>query len=268
MMQKDSRAPTIGAIAAFVEETNSHSRYNIFTLADAIKTIGGIQLVAIANWCSVSEKMRSRFGEYPFVSLVEEQQNIGIPAAWNRGLDALSGCDHVLILNDDVWLDRVCADRLIEVLASMPDTAVAGVEGVVCATTDGNGFPKQKKRFGKKKGMFQRSRIRVRRVSNVSGFLFALSMGFVRATGFRFDTRYTPAFCEEFDCAFFARSRGYRARIVTGLDDHYEHIFGVSSAEKTIRYLDKSITTRELSTRNMKLFTEKWAADMKRLIKP
>jgi hypothetical protein len=111
-------------------------------------------------------------------------------------------------------------------------------------------------------------RIRVRPVSNVSGFLFALSMNFVKTTGFRFDTRYTPAFCEEFDCAFFARSHGYRARIVTGLDDHYEHVFGVSSAEKTIRYLDKSITTSELSRRNMRLFSEKWAPDIKRLVKP
>jgi Predicted glycosyltransferases len=266
MISNDFPRPKIGAIAAFVSETNSHSAYNIFTLADAIKAIGGIQLTAIANGCLLSENSRLRFEEYPFIKLIENRLNIGVPAAWNLGLDTLTACDYVLILNDDVWLDGLCVDRLIDLLRRMPDTAVAGVEGVVCVKVDRAGFPKQKKRFGKKKDLFHRSRIRP--VSNVSGFLFALSMGFVRATGFCFDTRYTPAFCEEFDCAFFARSRGYRTRIVTGLEDHYEHIFGVSSSESTIRYLDKTITTRELSGRNMRLFAEKWAPDMKRLIKP
>ena len=257
--------PKICAITAFISEENNHSPYNIGTLVDCVRGLD-IPLTAIANGCIPSPGLHSQCMSEKPVTLIEEEKNLGVPAGWNLGLDRLPSADYVMIVNDDVWFDRPCIDGLVSVFERYPDTAVAGVEGVVCVRTDETGFPKQKRRFGKKKRLFPGTKIRP--VSNVSGFMFMLSMKFLAATGFRFDTRYTPAFCEEFDLAFFARSKGFRVRIITGLDDHYDHRFGISAADRTINYLDTSITTRELSQRNMRLFSEKWAGQMRELIRP
>jgi GT2 family glycosyltransferase len=258
---------TFNAVAAFIQETNQHTAFNIGTLIDAVAAIKDMHLVAIANGCVVSEELRAKCRASSSVTLIETKQNIGVPSAWNTGLDALSASDrHVLIVNDDVWFDRHCVEMMAAVLEEMPDTAVLGLEGQVCRKTDKQGFPREKKHFGKKKRA--PAGHRVFPVSKADGFLFALSKNFLDKTRFRFDTRYTPAFCEELDLAFAARSLGYRVRVITGLDDHYAHVYGVSASDRTILYLDTSITTRELSRRNMLLFSEKWDADMKRLIRP
>jgi GT2 family glycosyltransferase len=258
---------SVNAVVAFIQETNQHTRFNISTLIDTVSELGGIHLVAIANGCVVSDELRNRCRASPAITLIETKQNIGVPAAWNIGLDACSASErHVLVLNDDVWFDRFCVNQLVAVLESFPDTAVVGLEGQVCRRTDKQGFPQQKKHFGKKKRA--PSRIGIHAVSKADGFLFALSRHFLNHTRFRFDVRYTPAFCEELDLAFSARSLGYRVRIVSGLDDHYMHIYGVSASNRMIWYLNKAITTRDLTQRNTRLFTEKWAAEMNTLIRP
>lgn len=258
----------VNAVAAFIQETNTHTAFNIGTLINAVDAINDIHLVAIANGCAVSIELRTRCNASPSITLIETKQNIGVPAAWNAGLDALSGSDgHVLIVNDDVWFDACCVEQMVAALDTMPDTAVVGLEGQICRKTDRCGFPLEKKHFGKKKPKGP-SRQKVIPVSKADGFFFALSRNFLDKTGFRFDTRYTPAFCEELDLAFTARRLGYRVRIVSGLDEHYQHVYGVSASDRTISYLDTAITTRELSERNMRLFADKWVADMKNLIRP
>jgi GT2 family glycosyltransferase len=257
----------VNAVTAFIQETNTHTAFNIGTLIDSVAAVKDIHLVAIANGCAVSSGLRARCNAASSITLIETKQNIGVPAAWNAGLDALSGSDgHVLIVNDDVWFDAYCMEQMVAAFDAMPDTAVVGLEGQICRKTDSGGFPLEKKHLGKKKR--GPSAQKVIPVSKADGFFFALSQDFLAKTGFRFDTRYTPAFCEELDLAFAARSLGYRVRIVSGLDEHYAHVYGVSASDRTISYLDTAITTGDLSKRNMRLFADKWAAEMKKLIRP
>ena len=191
--------------------------------------------------------------------------NIGVPAAWNLGIDLLD-CDCLFILNDDIKIDEHCIDRIISIFDQYPDTSAAGVEGVKCSRLGSNGYPYADVKYKKGKSLFARKKII--EVSAVSGFLFALSRSFINKTGFRFDTRFTPAFCEEFDLAYFSRMHNYKTRIITGLDRHYDHKFHVSEGNVEIRYLDRSIWSQDLSDRNIKLFIDKWGDNMRPLLSP
>lgn len=255
----------LGAVCVFVEERPSHSKYSVRTVAEALAPMEDMELLAISNGCGSGEDMKAFFSNRQRAFYLGLSANVGLPAAWNMGLDLLD-CDYLFFLNDDLWLDRKCVEELTRVFEGFPDTAVVGVEGVVSSEFDTSGFPVTGTKYKKSKGLFKTRK--VMEVSAVSGFLFALSMRFVRDTAFRFDTRFTPAFCEEFDLAFFARSRGYRTRIVTGLDKHYDHAFGISSAAREIRYLDGSVRSDELYERNRKAFALKWGNDGRRLLAP
>jgi GT2 family glycosyltransferase len=213
----------------------------------------------------LSESLRQYLDKHSKIILLEISKNIGLPAAWNLGIDLLD-CDYIFFLNDDLWLDQKCIYEIVEVFKSKPDSAVVGVEGVCCSKLGENGFPVTEIKYKKKRKYFQRKNIVD--VTNVSGFFFALSIEFVRKTSFRFDARFSPAFCEEFDLAFFARNNGYKTRIILGLDKHYDHSFGISSGPKEIKYLGKSIWSNELSERNVKLFCQKWDKSMRKFLKP
>ena len=60
----------------------------------------------------------------PGVAVVE-QENLGLAAAWNRGLEATDS-DWILILNADAWLTAGSLDRLVAFAESRPDAAVVG----------------------------------------------------------------------------------------------------------------------------------------------
>jgi GT2 family glycosyltransferase len=262
----------IGVVCAFMEEEPSHSPYSVHGLLNTLSCITDLEFLAVANGAEVAEETRKLFEKTPHSILLELPENIGVSAAWNLGIEQLD-CDHLFILNDDLWLNASVIMELVRVLKEKPDTAVVGVEGGECTELDSNGYPVATKKYekGKKQGFFNTSRKwsgGAIEVSVVSGLLFGLSMEFVKKTGFRFDTRYTPAFCEEMDLAFFARANGYKARILLGLDAQYEHICGISAEPVEIKYLDKTIMSDELSERNMGLFAEKWKERAEELMTP
>jgi len=262
----------LGAVCAFIEEQPSHSKYNIKKLVKSLSRIENMQMLSIANGCRVSDGLRDFLNDQPRHLFLELSMNIGVPAAWNLGIDLLE-CDYLLVLNDDIKIDEHCINEITNVFESHPDTAVAGVEGGYSDAVGENGFPTAPIKYKKKKkSLFQQPSAFTKKeiidVSNVSGFLFAISSKFIQKTSFRFDIRFTPAFCEELDLAFFARSRGYKARIVQGLGRHYDHSWGVSSGPKELNYLDKTIWSDELSERNMAYFAEKWGDRMEDLLRP
>jgi len=203
-----------------------------------------------------------------FITFFELPVNMGLPAAWNLGIDHLLDCDYIFFLNDDLWLDNHCIYEIIDLFKrEAPRLAVAGVEGVCCEGVDNKFFPLEKCRYKKKKRFLFRRRKKID-VTNVSGFLFAVRVDFIKKTGFRFDNQFAPAFCEEFDIAYFARKHGYKCTILQGLDKHYDHMHGVSNSKTKISYMDGSIWSDELSDRNMKLFSQKWHREMFDLMKP
>jgi GT2 family glycosyltransferase len=262
----------IGVVCAFMEEEPMHSPYSVHGLLNTLSCISDLSFLAVANGAEVSEETRKQFKNTPHTILLELPENVGVCAAWNLGIEQLD-CDYLFVLNDDLWLTASCIMELMRVLQEKPDTAVVGVEGGVCTELDENGYPvaTTKYKTEKKKGFFNAGKkwsAGVVEVSVVSGFLFALSMEFIKKTGFRFDTRYSPAFCEEMDLAWFARANGYKARILLGLGAQYEHIHGISSGAIEIEYLGKKIMSNELSERNMKLFGQKWKGKTEELLTP
>lgn len=256
----------IGAICAFIEENPSHSKYNIQTVCESLVNLPDFKMLVISNGCRVSDNLKEYLYSQPHILFLELSMNIGVPAAWNLGIDLLD-CDYMFFLNDDLWVDEYCISEILRVFKEKPDSAVAGVEGVRCSKLGQNGIPETDKRYKKKKRRFLLKK-RIIDVTNVSGFFFAVNMGFVRRTRFRFDSQFSPAFLEEFDLAFFARKHGYKARIMLGLDKYYDHDFGISSTTKKIHYLGNTIGTDELSERNIQRFCEKWDQHMTDLIKP
>ncbi len=262
----------IGVLCAFIEEEPMHSPYSIHGLINTLSCISNLSILAVANGADISEETRKLFKDTPHAILLELPENIGVPAAWNLGIELLD-CEYLFILNDDLWIKTDCILELAKVLEDRPDTAVIGVEGVICTELDENGFPRATTKYKKQKqrGFFNTApkfSKAIVDVSAVGGFLFGLSMDFVKKTGFRFDTRYSPAFCEEFDLAYFARSKGYKTRVQLGLDSSYDHIHGISSGPVEIEYLGKKIMSDELSARNTRLFSEKWKERLEELLTP
>jgi N-acetylglucosaminyl-diphospho-decaprenol L-rhamnosyltransferase len=56
---------------------------------------------------------------------VIEQENVGLAAGWNRGLEAVSG-QYVLILNSDAWPTVGSLEKLVAFADSRPDAAIVG----------------------------------------------------------------------------------------------------------------------------------------------
>jgi 2-polyprenyl-3-methyl-5-hydroxy-6-metoxy-1,4-benzoquinol methylase len=257
----------VGCVSAFINEKPPHSRYNIKTLCESLRDMPDLQMVVISNGCKPSEELKDYLSDQSFITFLELSANIGLPAAWNLGIDHLLDCDYVFFLNDDLWLDSYCIYEIIDLFNRVPRLAVAGVEGVYCKGVDNNFFPVEKYRYKKKKRSFYLKR-KIIDVTNVSGFLFAVKVDFIKKTGFRFDNQFAPAFCEEFDLAYFARKHGYKCSIITGLDKNYDHIYGTSNSKIKISYMGESIWSDELSDRNVKLFSKKWRREMHDLMKP
>lgn len=258
----------IGLVCAFLTEQPEHSKHSIYTTIKLAKENPEIDTVLLSNGCDVSNGLREEVSDSNNIRLLELSKNIGVPAAWNLGIDLIK-CDYLIIISDDVWTDKYCINQLITLLKQEDNTAAAGVEGVICKATAEDGFPLTDQKFKKtKRRSFFKNKSEHIRVSNISGFFFILSMEFVIETGFRFDTQFSPAFMEEFDLAFSSRSHGYSTMIITGLETHYEHKFGISETPRMINYFGGSIMSDELSERNRKRFIEKWGSSTQQLLLP
>jgi GT2 family glycosyltransferase len=82
--------------------------------------VKGLETVVVDNGSTdgTVELVRERF---PGVTLVE-QENRGLAAGWNRGLEATSA-PYVLLLNADAWLEPAAIARLAAYLDAHPDVA-------------------------------------------------------------------------------------------------------------------------------------------------
>jgi hypothetical protein len=86
-----------------------------------LDSLDGVPTVVVDHGSSdgTVEHVRERF---PDVRLVE-QDNLGLAAGWNRGIDETSG-RYVLILNADAWLLGDALARLVSVADGNPSAAV------------------------------------------------------------------------------------------------------------------------------------------------
>jgi len=255
-------------VCAFLTEQPQHSQHSIVDIIHLAENNPEIDTVLLSNGCNTGKELRDKISASDNIRLLELSENIGVPAAWNLGIDLID-CDYLIIISDDVWTDEYCINQLISLLQQNQHTAAAGVEGVICKTTSEDGFPLTDQKFKKRKNriFFNKKQENIK-VSNISGFFFILSIEFTRKTNFRFDTQFSPAFMEEFDLAFSARNHGYNTMIITGLEKHYNHKFGISETSKLIQHFGGSIMSNDLSDRNRKQFINKWNEQIPHLLHP
>jgi len=92
-------------------------------LEQCLESLDDVETVVVDNGSSDGTVafVRERF---PDVSLVE-QANLGLGAAWNRGIEA-TRTPYVLILNADAWLTEGSLARLVAFAESRRDAAVVG----------------------------------------------------------------------------------------------------------------------------------------------
>jgi len=92
-------------------------------LEQCLESVQGVPTVVVDNGSSDGTPafVRERF---PDVGLVE-QENVGLGAGWNRGIEATDG-RYVLILNADAWLTSGSLARLVELADERPGAAVVG----------------------------------------------------------------------------------------------------------------------------------------------
>jgi N-acetylglucosaminyl-diphospho-decaprenol L-rhamnosyltransferase len=92
-------------------------------LEQCLTSVAGVETVVVDNGSTDGTVafVRERF---PAVTVVE-QENLGLGAAWNRGLEVTTS-DYALILNADAWLTAGSLDRLVAFAQLRPDAAVIG----------------------------------------------------------------------------------------------------------------------------------------------
>ena len=92
-------------------------------LEQCLQSVAGVETVVVDNGSTDGTVafVRDRF---PDVAIVE-QENVGLAAAWNRGLDATDS-DWIAILNADAWLTAGSLQRLVAFAESRPDAALVG----------------------------------------------------------------------------------------------------------------------------------------------
>jgi GT2 family glycosyltransferase len=89
----------------------------------ALESVRGREVVVVDNGSSdgTVALVRERF---PEVQLVE-QENRGLAAGWNAGIERTDG-PYVLLLNADAWLHDGALDTLVEFADAHPEAAVVG----------------------------------------------------------------------------------------------------------------------------------------------
>ena len=92
-------------------------------LEQCLQSVAGVETVVVDNGSMDGTAAFVR-ESFPDVAVLE-QENLGLAAAWNRGL-AATGSDYVLILNADAWLTAGSLERLVAFAESRPDAAVIG----------------------------------------------------------------------------------------------------------------------------------------------
>jgi len=88
-----------------------------------LESVRGEEVVVVDNGSSdgSADVVREQLPD----ARVIEQENLGLAAGWNRGIEAASG-RYFLILNSDAWLTEGSLRRLVAFADQHPDAAIVG----------------------------------------------------------------------------------------------------------------------------------------------
>lgn len=183
--------------------------------------------------------------------------NLGYLRSCNAGA-ALAKGRYIVLLNNDTEVGPEWLDALVDLAAADPDVGVVGAmlvypdgtlqEAGAIIWADGTGW-----NYGRNGDMDRSEFNFVREVDYCSGACLLVRADLLRQLG-GYDERFAPAYYEDADLCFAARSAGYRvlyqprARIV-----HHE---GVSHGT------DPASGIKNFQEVNRRMFCEKWAVEL------
>jgi GT2 family glycosyltransferase len=92
-------------------------------LEQCLESVAGVETIVVDNGSTDGTPafVRERF---PDVRVIE-QENLGLAAGWNAGMEAASG-RYFLILNADAWLTPGSLERLVAFADEHPEAAIVG----------------------------------------------------------------------------------------------------------------------------------------------
>ncbi len=229
------------------------SKFNIKTLLDDLEKIGG-EVIVVFNSEEVAFEMKDdpRIDYYAVM-----KHNIGVPRAWNVGLD-IARTPITFIINSDVHIEKETIQILEKSIISLSNAAVVGPQGSFFH------FETAKDIEYFDKGTFEN----IIEVDAVSGFLFAVKTKYFHDGTLKFENKFTPCYFEEWDLGLQIKRAGLKSYIVPAAE--YEHHWsGSISSMKAIKYYNEKESAQEIFKRNKNIFLNKWrklAADNKHLL--
>jgi len=162
-------------------------------------------------------EFRRAFGDFQFL---QNAHNCGFAGSYNRGMRRAEG-EHVILLNDDVYLPRGSLDGLLDVLRSEVGAGLVGpVTNWVCGYQNTRLFPRLKdfspseleriETFARE--LRRRVGRRVIPVPRLIGFCLAISGDLIREIGY-LDESFAHGLYEDDDYCLRARKAGYRVLV-------------------------------------------------------
>lgn len=157
---------------------------------------------------------RSVFGDFQFL---RNPQNLGFAGSYNRGMRRAEG-QHLLLVNDDVYLPRSSVEHLLTVLQREPRAGLVGpVTNWVCGYQNTRLFGRlrdfSESEIERIEVFARRLReavgYRVLEVERLIGFCWAVSGDLVREIGY-LDEAFQYGLYEDDDYCLRARTAGYR----------------------------------------------------------
>lgn len=154
----------------------------------------------------------------PAVEVLVEPENRGVTAALNRCLEAGSGSEFVLLLNNDVELDEGCIEALVGDMRANPDAAAAQAKLLDFTRRellDGAGDSYSWAGLAHRRGQGEEDHGQYDELRDVFGVCGAAAIyrGSALAAIGGFDEQLY-AYCEDTDWSFRARLSGYGCRYV------------------------------------------------------
>ncbi len=189
---------------------NASSHWQFLLLDDASPLQGETERL-VARF---APDLRRAFGDFQFL---RNPRNLGFAGSYNRGMRRADG-QHVILLNDDVYLPQGSLEGLLDVLRCEAGAGLVGpVTNWVCGYQNTRLFPRLRdfspseleriEAFARE--LKRRVGRRVIPVTRLIGFCLAISGDLIREIGY-LDESFTHGLYEDDDYCLRARKAGYR----------------------------------------------------------
>lgn len=198
-------------VTAAIANYNGRGLLDVLLPSLATQTYGRLEIIVVDD-ASNDDSCAYLAERWPHVEVITLTEKVGVSAALNICATAGQG-ELVLMLNNDVELERTCVEELVDALSKRPGTAVAAAKLRDFSNRellDGTGDVYSWAGFAYRRGQGEVDRGQYDNATNVFGACAATAL--YRRDAFEqvglFDERFF-ALCEDFDWAFRAQLAGW-----------------------------------------------------------